>query len=86
MFGGCRLTALRTHDERRFAEPGSDDCPAMHGGMVGYWLCERPLGHEGWHRDTEEDGRVWAWRKQHEIAGCIPEDNVDLTGHYEHPG
>ena len=77
------MGALRTHDQRHFATAGPDDCPADHGGMVGYWLCERPRGHEGWHWDTQPDGRVWAWQGTQEIAGCIPDDNKDLTGHFE---
>lgn len=77
------MTAPRTHDERLFAEPGPSDCPARHGGMAGYWLCERPRDHEGWHRDTEPDGRAWIWRGADEIAGCIPEENAALTGRYE---
>ena len=80
------MTALRTHDQRRFAEAGPSDCPARHGGMVGYWLCELPRCHAGWHRDTEGGGRAWAWEGMDEIAGCTPEGRVGLTGHYEHPG
>jgi hypothetical protein len=80
------MTALRTHDERHFAEAGPGDCPARYGGMAGYWLCERPRGHEGWHRDTQEDGQVLAWQGMSEISGCVPENNADLTVHVEQPG
>ena len=51
--------------------------------MAGYWLCELPRGHQGWHRDTEEDGRVWVWRGMEEIESCIPDYNERLTGRYE---
>jgi hypothetical protein len=79
------VNATRTHDERKFAVAGPDDCPAICGGMAGYWLCERTRGHAGWHRDTEPDGRIWAWESAREIAGCVPDENAGLTGHYERP-
>ena len=75
----------RTHEERTFAEPGPGDCPARHGGMAGFTLCELPADHDGPHRDTEPGGRVWLWDGMDEIAGCIPEANTDLTGRYERP-
>lgn len=77
------MTTTRTHAERTFREPGPGECPASHGGMAGITNCELPEGHTGWHRDTYEDGDVWAWEGWSEIAGCIPEGNVGLTIHRE---
>lgn len=72
----------RTHEERRFADPLPSECPAIHGGMVGYVLCELPRGHQGWHHDTDVSGKVWHWQKASEIAGCTPDGQTGLTGHY----
>lgn len=74
---------LRSPDSRYCATARPDECPAVHGGMAGYWLCELPRGHQGGHRDTEEDGRVWVWRGMEEIESCIPENNEGLSGRYE---
>ena len=80
------MAAPRPHDSRFFATAGPDECPAYHGGYVGYWLCELGRGHSGWHRDTQDDGEVWMWSGMEEIASCLPDCNRDLTVHVEHEG
>ena len=76
---------MKSHDERTFARAGAGECPAIHGGMAGYSLCEPPDGHDGPRRDTEPDGAVRVWSGLHEIASRLPEEGRALTGRYEEP-
>jgi hypothetical protein len=41
--------------------PAAKSARPATGGMAGYWLCELLWGDAGWQRDTQSDGRVWAW-------------------------